>query len=134
MAAFDSPNREVCTVARGNTNTPLQALVLLNDPQWNEAARAFAERILAQRGDDAARLRWAFAEGLSRAPDDRELTVLTKTLARERARYAKNEAAARAYLSAGESPRDLRIAAAEHAAWAQVAVLLFNLSEAITRN
>jgi hypothetical protein len=134
MAAFDSPNREVCTVARGNTNTPLQALVLLNDPQWNEAARAFAERILAQRGDDAARLRWAFAEGLSRAPDDRELTVLTKTLARERARYAKNEAAARAYLSAGESPRDLRIAPAEHAAWAQVAVLLFNLSEAITRN
>jgi len=134
MAAFDAPNREVCTVARGQTNTPLQALVLLNDPQWTEAARAFAERMLAQPGNDAARLRWAFAEGLSRAPDDRELAVLTQTLTRERARYVQDESAARALLSVGESPRNPQLAPSEHAAWAQVASLVFNLSEAITRN
>jgi hypothetical protein len=134
MAAFDAPNREVCTVARGNTNTPLQALVLLNDTQWVEAARMFAERILAQKGNDAARLRWAFAEGLARVPSEKELAVLAGTLQRERARYAKNETAARAFLAAGEAPRDARLPVAEHAAWAQVAVLVLNLSETVTRN
>lgn len=134
MAAFDAPNREVCTVARGNTTTPLQALVLLNDTQWIEAARAFAERILAHKGNDAARLRWALAEGLSRPPRENEIAVLTATLRRERARYAKDETAARAFLSAGESPRNASLPPAEHAAWAQVAVLVLNLSETVTRN
>jgi hypothetical protein len=157
MTAFDAPNREVCTVARSNTNTPLQALVVLNDVQFVEAARAFAERMLAPgasgrrgdgetergrggeagkggEGDDQARLRWAFAECLSRPPTERELGVLSGALQRERARYAKNEAAARAFLAAGESPRDERIPAAEHAAWSQVAALLLNLSETVTRN
>ena len=73
MAAFDAPNREVCTVARGNTNTPLQALVMLNDPQFVEAARAFAERMLHRAGDDAAKLRWAFLEAVSRQPNPAEL-------------------------------------------------------------
>ncbi len=153
MMAFDAPNREVCTVARGNTTTPLQALVTLNDVQFVEAARALAERILAPRegrgegeterggvaetgrgGTDGARLRWAFAECLSRPPGETELAVLETTLRRERTRYAENEAAARAFLAAGESPRDERLPAAEHAAWAQVALLLLNLSETVTRN
>ena len=134
MMAFDAPNREVCTVARGNTTTPLQALVTLNDPQFVEAARAFAERILAQRGDDAARLRWAFAECVSRPPQENELGVLAAALKRERARYAKNESAASALLAVGEAPRNETLPAAEHAAWTQVAATLFNLSETITRN
>ncbi len=134
MMAFDAPNREVCTIARGNTTTPLQALVTLNDPQFVEAARAFAEKILARPGDDNAHLAWAFAECLSRPPKPRELGVLASALERERARYAKDEPAARAFLSAGESPRNESIPVAEHAAWAQVASLLFNLSETITRN
>lgn len=134
MVAFDAPNREVCTVARGSTITPLQALVTLNDPQFVEAARAFAERIVARPEPDAARLRWAFAECVARTPAEAEVTVLQAALRRERARYVRDEAAARAALAVGESPRDERIPVAEHAAWMQVASLMLNLSEAVTRN
>ncbi len=147
LAAFDAPNREVCTVARGNTNTPLQALVLLNDVQFVEAARGLAERALTRAtrasrregeresgGDDVAGLQWVFEECLSRVPTEQELGVLAGTLARERARYRGNEAAARSFLAAGESPRDERLPVAEHAAWAQVAALLLNLSETVSRN
>lgn len=134
MTAFDATNREVCVVSRSNTTTPLQALVLLNDTQFVEAARVFAERILAQPGDDTARLRWAFSEAVSRPPQSTELRVLSSTLARERQRYAANESAARALLAVGEAPRNRNLDAPEHAAWTQVATLLLNLSETITRN
>ncbi|MSU24679.1 MAG: DUF1553 domain-containing protein [Opitutus sp.] len=148
MMAFDAPNREVCTVARGNTTTPLQALVTLNDPQFVEAARALAERMLArgastqegekerggEREKDRARLMWGFSECLSRLPRESELAVITAALKRERAHYAKNEPAARALLAIGESPRNEKLPAAEHAAWTQVASTLLNLSEMITRN
>jgi hypothetical protein len=158
MAAFDAPNREVCTVARGNTNTPLQALVLLNDVQFVEAARVLAERVLlgeggrewgsqgdgktgrlgdgemGRGGEDGMRLRRLFGACLARPPVDSELQVLQGALRRERARYQGNEGAARAFLAAGESPRDERLPVAEHAAWAQVASLVMNLSETVTRN
>ena len=134
MMAFDAPNREVCTVARGNTTTPLQALVTLNDPQFVEAARAFAEKIVSRPGDDSARLGWAFAECLSRPPRPKEIGVLAVALERERARYAKDATAARAFLAVGEAPRNATIPPAEHAAWAQVATTLLNLSETLTRN
>jgi hypothetical protein len=135
MAAFDAPNRETCVVARPTTTTPLQALVLLNDVQFVEAARAFAERILAQRGaDEIQKLRWAFYECVSRPPSDAELSVLTSALWRERTRYAADEASARDYLANGESPRNENIPPAEHAAWSQIAALLMNLSENVTRN
>ena len=134
MAIFDAPNREMCTFDRAATNTPLQALVLLNDVQFVETARAFAERMLARDGDDAAKLAWAFAETTSRTPRADEAAVLTGALARERARFAADANAARALLAHGESPRDERIGAAEHAAWTQVAATLLNLSETVTRN
>ena len=134
MAAFDAPNRETCVVSRPATNTPLQALVLLNDVQFVEAARAFAARILAAPGDDAAKLRWAFAEATARPPRDPEAGILAAALRRERARYAAQPKAALAYLGAGESPRDPRLAPAEHAAWSQIAATLLNLSETVTRN
>jgi hypothetical protein len=134
MAAFDAPNREVCVVQRANTTTPLQALVLLNDVQFVEATRALAERAIAHGKNDASRLRWAFEEVLSRPPSEEELSLLTRALGRERQRYAADESAAREYLASGESPRDERIPVAEHAAWAQVAAIVMNLSEAVTRN
>jgi hypothetical protein len=134
LAAFDAPNRETCVVARPSTTTPLQALVLLNDTQFVEAARAFAERIVAYSQDDHERLKWAFAECNSRSPSSVELEVLSRALERERRRYAEDEQAAGDYLAVGESPRDQAIPLAEHAAWAQVASLLLNLSETVTRN
>jgi hypothetical protein len=134
MVAFDAPNRETCIVARPSTTTPLQALVLLNDVQFVEASRAFAERIIAHSDDDADRLRWAFTETTSRLPADAEFSVLMRALARERERYAGNESATREYLGNGESPRNEKIPSAEHAAWSQVAALLLNLSETISRN
>jgi hypothetical protein len=134
LAAFDAPNRETCVVQRPSTTTPLQALVMLNDVQFVEAARALAERAIRNGEEDVARLRWAFQECTSRPPTKAELAVLEKTLSRERDRYQANEASAVAYLASGESPRDQRIPAAEHAAWAQVASLMMNLSEAVTLN
>src|SRR4029079_11579396 len=117
MAAFDAPNREICVVQRPATTTPLQALVLLNDVQFVEATRAFAERVMAHAKDDASRLRWAFEEIMSRPPSEEELSVLVRALSRERRRYEADTPAAEAYLANGESPRDGRIPAAEHAAW-----------------
>jgi hypothetical protein len=133
MVAFDAPNREVCTVTRGNTTTPLQALVTLNDVQFAEAARVLAARILGQPGDDDARLRWAFREVVTREPTDRELVVARRALARERQRYAADPARATAALQVGEAPA-AKLPAPEQAAWMQVGVLLLNLSETVTRN
>jgi len=134
MAAFDAPNRETCVVERPTTNTPLQALVLLNDVQFVEAARAFAERIIQHAEDDEQRMQWACVECLARPPSGEERAVLMRCLARERARYATDQQSTSELLSNGESPRNENLAPTEHAAWTQVAMLLLNLSETITRN
>lgn len=133
MAAFDAPNRETCVVSRPTTNTPLQALVLLNDVQFVEAARAFAERIVKHDETDEERLKWAVLTALSRPATERELAILTDTLARERDRYAADVDAAEAIVRVGESPRDQTISVSEHASWTQIASLLLNVSEAVTR-
>lgn len=134
LTAFDAPNRETCTVGRPVTNTPLQALVTLNDPQFVEAARGFAGRLLGHPGNDRERLVWGVLEALSRPADDAEITVLTRVLDRERKRFSNDEAAAQAFLTIGESPIPDGANPCELAAWSQVATLLLNLSEFITRN
>jgi len=136
LAVFDAPNREVCSIGRIPTNTPLQALVTLNDPQFVEAARAFAQRVLENpdMSDDASRLRIAFESITARLPEKIEADTLASALARERERFTADPAAAGELLRIGESPRNPAIPAAEHAAWTQIAALLLNLSESITRN
>jgi mono/diheme cytochrome c family protein len=134
MAILDAPNRETCTFERANTNTPLQALVLLNDEQFVEAARAFGERIAMRAGDDAARIVWAFTEATSRTPKPEEAAVLARALVRERERFRAAPAAAERAIAHGESEPVAHVDPAELAAWSQVATVLLNLSETVTRN
>lgn len=133
LAAFDAPNRETCTVRRPRTNTPLQVLVLLNDPQFVEAARAIGARALREESETDARLATLFRLLTSRAPEAGELTVLRDLFLAERDRYAGDPAAAEALLDAGQSPRDGSLDPAEHAAMTNVATAILALDEAITK-
>ncbi len=133
MVSFDAPSRETCTMQRERTNTPLQALVLLNDPQFVEASRHFAERILRSGTETDARIRFAFEQALSRPPSDQELAIVRQTLQAELTRFRENPDAAAAYLQYGEAERDTDLTPEEHAAWTTIATLIFNLSEMITK-
>jgi hypothetical protein len=134
MAAFDAPNRETCAVRRPRTNTPLQALVLMNDPTFVEAARVLGERILREGGPDAAaRLTLAFRLVLARRPSPRELGVLQETLAFYRLRYARDAAAAQQFVRVGQSDARPGPDPGELAAYAAVAGVLLNLDEAVTK-
>jgi hypothetical protein len=134
LSSFDAPTREICVVQRSLTNTPLQALVLLNDPQYVEASRALAARILRDGGADVdSRLRFAFELVTARLPADSELIVLRRTLTRELDRLQQDRSSAHALLQVGESDRDQQLAVDEHAAWTAVASILLNLSETLTR-
>jgi mono/diheme cytochrome c family protein len=134
MTAFDAPSREVCSVSRPTTITPLQTLVLLNDTQFVEAARHFAQRIMRQSEHDSERIAWAFVAALARPPSDMEMSLVLESLQRERTRYAQSPAAAGDFLEVGESAFDSDLNPVELAAWGQIATLLLNLSETITRN
>ena len=133
MMTFDAPTREVCTVQRENTNTPLQALVLLNDPQFVEASRAFAARLLNTIPEEE-RIVYAFEAVTGREPDLEDRQRLEARLAEEIRVFAADPARARAFLTIGASPELLAADTATHAAWTIVASLLFNLSETITRS
>jgi hypothetical protein len=134
LSTFDAPNREICSIGRIPTNTPLQALVTLNDPQFTEAARAFAVKLLgASHPADRERLTAAFEQTTSRPPAPEELAVLEAALKRERQHYQADPEAARQLLAIGESPVQSAAAPQEIAAWTQLASTLLNLSETITR-
>ena len=156
MLTFDAPDRETCTVKRARTNTPLQALILLNDPTYIEASRKFAERILREGGGEMRdRMAFAFRSVTARQPTERELTVLSNILQAQRAIYAASattageaeaatshnnsagppEPALRdALLTTGESAYDVQLDKTELAAWTMVASTLLNLDETVTRN
>jgi hypothetical protein len=135
MMAFDAPNRELCTMRRESTNTPLQALVLMNDPQFLEASRAFAERILLElpEASDKERIAFAFEVVTGRVPTRSELNALSRELREQRAVYELQPGAAEELLSTGAAPRDETIDAADYAAYTMVANLILNLSETVTR-
>ncbi|MEO8661914.1 MAG: DUF1553 domain-containing protein [Bryobacteraceae bacterium] len=134
LNTFDAPDREKCTSRRAVTNTPLQALVTLNDPTYIEAARNLAERVLepAKVADDE-RLKTAFETVTARAPSKGELQVLRSTLKDQRAVYAGDAKAANELLHVGESPLPASVDAPTLAAWTNVCTVLLNLDEAITK-
>ncbi len=135
LATFDAPDRETCTVRRARTNTPLQALILLNDPTYVEASRKFAERILQEGGtslDD--RLTFAFRHVVARPPSPRERTLLKQLVTEQLADYSAHGDKAEALLKVGESPRETKLNPNELAAWTICASTLLNLDESLTRN
>ncbi|MBX3441287.1 MAG: DUF1553 domain-containing protein [Planctomyces sp.] len=134
MITFDAPSREYCVVERERTATPLQALTLLNDPQFVEAARAMAENLLqATEADDGKRLAAAFRTLTSRAPSDAERQVLSDLLRTQRSWFEVHPEAAADYVAVGESPRSGNVDAREHAAWTAVLQALMNYDECVTK-
>ncbi|MEQ8763475.1 MAG: PSD1 and planctomycete cytochrome C domain-containing protein [Planctomycetota bacterium] len=133
LLAFDAPTREECTVKRSRSNTPLQALVLLNDPIYVEAARALAERIVKSGTQDEERIVSAIEISLARRPLRAEQDALTQLLSEHRRDYAEDPAAARSLLGVGEWQNDPDLDPVELAAWTSIARVLLNLHESITR-
>ncbi|HUR38219.1 MAG TPA: DUF1553 domain-containing protein, partial [Planctomycetota bacterium] len=134
LMAFDAPNREECCAERARSNIPQQALVLLNDPTYVEAARAFAERIVTEGGATSAdRIAWASRRALSRKPTPNEAKVLEELLAKHRAQYDADRKAAEQIVGVGPSAAPKGPDAAELAAWTSVARVMLNLHETITR-
>jgi hypothetical protein len=134
LVAFDAPSREECTVERPRSNTPLQALVLLNDPIYVEAARAFAERIVRAGGDTEQRIHFAYRQALCRQARPEELQVLASLYRKHVQQYKEDPSAAAALLSIGEHRVPDDIDRVELAAWTSVARTILNLHETIMRN
>lgn len=133
MLIFDAPTREFCTIRRGRTATPLQALVLWNDEQFVEAARALAARTLDEAADDDARLARMFRRCTGRRPAPDEERALSDALRAFRARYADAPDDAGALLTVGDAPLPAGYEAAELAAWTMIANALFNLDATISK-
>ena len=134
MLAFDAPSREECTAERNRSNIPQQALVLLNDPTYVEAARAFGARIQKEaKGGTTERITWAFQTALQRNPAPAELATLRGVYEKHLASYKADPAAADAYLKTGFAPVPDGSDKPELAAWSHIARILINLHETITR-
>ena len=134
LKAFDAPSREECTAARPRSNTPLAALVLLNDPTFVEAARGLAERAMSQESvDDDQRLCFAFRAVTAREPDPAELAALRSLLNSSRDDYRDDPDGAASLLEVGERSADTRFEPSELAAWTSIARVILNLSESTTR-
>jgi hypothetical protein len=133
LTTFDAPDREKCTSRRLITNTPLQALVLLNDPTYVEAARVLAQRAILEAGrDPQTRVRFLFREATSRRPSLAEMRVLLELAQRRLEHYKAEPAQAAKLIAVGASPA-ANVEATELAAWTTVASTILNLDETITK-
>ena len=135
LVAFDAPSREECVGERTRANVPQQALALLNDPTYVEAARVFADRILREGGATfVSRLRWAYERALGRAPREEETRILAQLLGKHASEYRADPRAAAALVHVGQAPvpRDLDVV--ELAAWTSLTRAILNLPEVITRS
>ena len=133
MLLFDSAGREVCTVKRSRSNTPMQALSLLNEVTFVEAARKLAEQSLSQPGDNDAKLAWTFRKVVRRDATPAELAVLRKGLDKRLATYAADSTLAPKLLATGLSPAAANLDRNQLAAWTATANILLNLDETVTR-
>lgn len=133
MAIFDAPTRDFCMVKRETTSTPLQALVLLNDPQIIEAARVLAYQAIENEENLENRLKFMFQLATSRLPKKTELTTLKNYFHEENTRFQKEEKAAENLLQTGVYPQKKLLTNSEMAAYAMVATVIFNLDESIVR-
>ncbi|MDA1229819.1 MAG: PSD1 and planctomycete cytochrome C domain-containing protein [Planctomycetota bacterium] len=132
MATFDAPDRETCVVRRARTNTPLQALVLLNDPTYVEAARKLAERVM-RNSENNDRFNLAYRIVLSRFPTDSEQTLLQELHDEAHIHFTADASAAVQFLSIGQSPRDVSLNLVELATWTAIMNVLLNLDETISK-
>ena len=134
LATFDAPDREKCTARRALTNTPLQALVLMNDPTYIEASRWLAQRAMTEGGRDAAsRISFAFRRATARLPSPKEARVLRSLFQQQLAHYRGDKKAALDLLGVGESKWNTKLDARELAALTIVASAILNLDETITK-
>ena len=135
MVVFDAPSREECTARRARSNTPLQALVLLNDPEYVEAARALAAKALVEGGDDApSRARFMLRRTVGRVPSEDEIAVLTDLVERQRQSWAGDTEAVRSFLSVGATPPPPTVDPVDLAAWTSAARTVLNLHETYSRH
>ena len=134
MNILDAPSREACTVRRERTNTPMQALMFMNDPQYFEAARAFAERILKEGGTTAQeRIAYAFEIAMARLPKSDEEALMLAMLEAQTEELAANPTAAEELIQVGQSAPDENLDAVEIAAWTMIANLILNLDEVMNK-
>lgn len=132
---WDMPSREFCVVKRSRTNTPLQALNVMNDPTYVEASRVLAEHMLTHGGNDAAqRIKYAFLTATCRPPTGAELKILQDELAAQLAHYQKDAAAAKKLIAIGATPPDAKLNPSELAAYTLTASTILNLDEVINKN
>lgn len=134
LGTFDAPTREECTVNRVSSNTPLQALVMLNDPIFVEASRSFASHIMQSGKALDERLDWAFLQALNRKPSKEERAVLTALYKKNATRFHGGQADFSKLISVGESEPAAGIDRTDLAAMTTVARAILNLHETITRN
>lgn len=135
LASFDAPSREECTVQRSLSNTPLQALVLLNDPTYVEAGRELARKMITQGGKtDAQRITFGFRAALGRNASPAETKILSALVRKHRQQFGANKIEAARIQKVGFKPIPASVDAAELAAWTSAARTILNLHETITRN
>jgi hypothetical protein len=133
MTTFDAPDRETCVARRGRTNTPLQALVLLNDPSFVEAARGLAQIVVAAAADDDARIDLAWRRTLARLPTADERAEIRGLLAAAHDHFARSPAAVDRLLAVGSLPAPAGADRGAVAAWTTVSSVVLNLDEAISK-
>jgi hypothetical protein len=134
MTLFDAPSREICTVKRSRTNTPLQALALLNEVTFVEAARKLAEHMILDGGSTPEeRIRYGFLRATGRPPTGAELPILRRGFESHLADYRQNPEAAKALLNVGASKSDAALDPTELAAMTLTANVLLNLDEIVTK-